>query len=97
MNVLQSHDPNSWATWGNPLHSLAQMASVARRGGSLKLQVLMASTTADLEILQRDPSWTVGMRTFSVHAPRKLGLRTGLFGTLGMSACKLLTPQTWRD
>ncbi|KAJ5152805.1 uncharacterized protein N7482_009283 [Penicillium canariense] len=78
--------PGNEALWyidGNPLVDLAWQATWVHRGGSLRLPLLGYCDTKDLKILQKQPSWIVVMRVFVVHASRRFGAVSGMFGLLG--------------
>ncbi|KAF7714878.1 Uncharacterized protein PECH_007879 [Penicillium ucsense] len=68
---------------GNPLFDLVWQASWVHRGGSLRLPLFKYYDTSDLQLLQRRPSWVVVMRVLVVHASRRVGASSGLFGLLG--------------
>lgn len=70
-------------TDGNPLVDLAWQASWVHRGGSIRLPLLQWCNRSDLQILQKRPSWIVVMRIFVVHASKRFGAVSGLFGLLG--------------
>ena len=68
---------------GNPLFDLIWQASWVHRGGSLRLPLFKYCDTSDLQLLQKRPSWVIVMRVLVVHASRRVGAASGLFGLLG--------------
>lgn len=68
---------------GNPLFDLVWQAGWVHRGGSLRLPLFKYCETSDLQLLQKRPSWVVVMRVLVVHASRRVGAASGLFGLLG--------------
>lgn len=72
-----------YGTQGNPLLDLAWQAAQARRGASLRFEFLRYCSKKYLEIILRLPRCRVVMRIFVVHASRRFGAATGLFGLLG--------------
>lgn len=72
-----------YGTQGNPLLDLVWQAARARRGASLRFEFLRYCSRKYLEIIQRLPRCRVVMRIFVVHASRRFGAATGLFGLLG--------------